>query len=69
MQKFKAHQLNIFSVLQEVYSINNADLDTLKGRELAANAPVIDIFRTNQLVAKVKVEMRDYELVQVGKPS
>ena len=51
-----------------VYSINNADLDTLKGRELAANAPVIDIFRTNQLVAKVKVEMRDYELVQIGKP-
>lgn len=51
-----------------VYSINNADLDTLEGRELAANAPVIDIFRTNQLVARVKVEMRDYELVQIGEP-
>jgi multidrug resistance efflux pump len=49
-----------------VYSIDDNDLDTLEGKEVLANAQIMQIFRTDKLIAKVKVDLRDSELVKKG---
>jgi multidrug efflux pump subunit AcrA (membrane-fusion protein) len=48
-----------------VYSKDNIELDILIGKELlASDKPIIEIARTNQLVARVQIDHRDTEFVK-----